>query len=388
VSLRDTTGATAAHDITSPKSIPEYDTSAMDGYAIHSHTTANASPVTPVLFRVQGSLAAGDDPRSISWPTPNTVDEMELNSCVEIMTGAIFPDRASTGKPYDACVRVEDAKIVDTPLHGGGRTIAVSHPVTPGVNKRLAGNDIREGDVMVRKGQVIRPAHILALAAVGIQSIPVVPKLRVAIVSTGRELINGKGATKDANGPYLTVAIREMGADADFVGIIGDDPTALQDHVQNLVDSGLYDLILTSGAVSKGRFDHVRAVLDKTKAEIIFHGLAIRPGHPVLFALLPEKKGRRIPLFGLPGNPGAAAACFRLLTVPYLRAVQGQPMEQPIRAVLQSECARKTTHPPPGTDWFRHGTLSASSTGQLTVHPTPEQSPAKLGPFLSANCWI
>ncbi|GAB1317795.1 molybdopterin adenylyltransferase [Madurella fahalii] len=388
VPLWESTGGIVAHNLACPKSIPEYDTSAMDGYAINSAATTGAAPETPVLFRVEGTLAAGDHPRTLLRPTADTDDQVE--PCIEIMTGAIFPEFGPKGKPYDACVKVEDTVLVDggPPQAHSDRHILVTKPVAPNANKRFANSDIRKGDVILSRGEIVGPSHIMSLAAVGLESIPLVRKPRMAIFSTGRELVNGQGATRDANGPYITAAAREMGLDVDFLGIVDDDAVSLHCQVEKMANSGLYDLVITSGAVSKGKFDHVRHVLEQLNAEIVFHGLAIRPGHPVLFALLPAKDARKTAFFGLPGNPGAAAACFRFLTVPYLRALQGQPAERPILARLSSPPGASQPKPAQPTDCFRHGIVSISLEGQLTVQPSADQSPAKLGPLLSANCWI
>lgn len=387
VTPQDAVGRTAAHDVLSPKSLPEHDTSAMDGYAVHAQATASASPDTPVLLRVQGSIMAGDDPEALNLGTGDA--DREIEPCVEIMTGAIFPDPGPLGKPYDACVRLEDT-IIAPPGASSGRYVLVTKPAAQGANKRFAGEDLREGTVIVQKGEIIRASHILPLASAGIESVPAVRKPRVAVLSTGRELTNGRGATEDANGPYLTAAARDMGLEAEFLGILDDDPARLHDHLQAAADSGVYDAVLTSGGVSKGRADHVRDVLLDAGAEIAFHGLSIRPGHPMLFALAHGKAGA-VPVFGLPGNPGAAAACFRFLAVPYLRALQGQEAERPVRAVLeQPEASRGSGRSGKcaAADKFRHGVLSASEAGQLTVRPSEEQSPAKLGPYITANCWI
>ena len=388
VSLHLAVGRTAARDILSPKSLPEHDTSAMDGYAVHAQTTASASPKSPVLLRVQGSVMAGDDPEVFNLGTGAA--DCCIEPCVEIMTGAIFPDPGPHGKVFDACVKLEDT-VIAPPGVNHRRYILVTKPVAQGANKRFAGEDIREGTTIVKEGEVIRPSHILPLASAGIEAIAVARKPRVAVLSTGRELTNGNGATADANGPYLTAAVKDMGFDADFLGILDDDPGRLHGFLQTVAGSGEYDAVLTSGGVSKGRADHVPDVLIEAGAEVVFHGLPIRPGHPVLFALIPNKAGT-IPVFGLPGNPGAAAACFRFLIVPYLRVLQGQELERPMRArldraeALNGNCrSGKTAR---AMDRFRHGVLLASETGQLTVRPSAEQSPAKLGPYIDANCWI
>ncbi|SPQ25719.1 e8baf4e9-807d-405e-a7e8-71c6db521291 [Thermothielavioides terrestris] len=381
VPLQDAIGGVPARAVLSPRSIPEYDTSAMDGYAIRSHDTTTASPDTPVVFRVMGTVAAGDEPENGLDAGP----EDGVPPCVEIMTGAIFPEG------YDACVKVEDTVAVRGPDGRCAGCIAVTRRILSGENKRFAGSDIRQGHAVLKQGDTVQPAHILPLASLGVAEVPLVRRARVGVWSTGKEMTNGKAGTKDANGPYLTAAIKEMGLEAEFLGVLDDDLATLRSHIRKAADAERYDLLLTSGAVSKGRFDYIRAALDEMGTEIMFHGLYIRPGHPVLFGLVPSKESKAA-FFGLPGNPGAAAACFRLLTVPYLRALQGQPQEQPIWASLRQRtdkrqdahsCASKQNR-----DIFRHGVLSTSPSGGLFAEASNEQSPAKLGPFRAANCWI
>lgn len=389
VPLTGAVGRSAARDILSPKSLPEHDTSAMDGYAVYAHTTTSASPQTPVLLRVEGYIAAGENPKAIQV---DMADGEAASPCVEIMTGAIFPD-GPLGRPYDACIKVEDTQLATPPTPPGDwstRHILITKPVASGMNKRFAKSDISEGDVIVRKGDVTQLSHVLPLASLGLESVPAMRRPRVGIFSTGLELMNGNGATGDANGPYLTAAARDIGVEADFLGILDDDERDVHRCLQKAGESGLYDILLTSGGVSKGKVDHVPNVLLQLGADIVFHGLSIRPGHPVLFARVPTRMGR-VSFFGLPGNPGAAAACFRFLTMPYIRALQGQEQEQPVPATLgrlQGCKASQKSDRVATMDCFRHGVLSVTSGGTLAVEPSREQSPAKLGPFASANCWI
>ncbi|KAK4099161.1 MoeA N-terminal region-like protein [Parathielavia hyrcaniae] len=382
VRLQDAIGGTAAQDVLSPKSLPEHDTSAMDGYAVRSQATATASPNTPVMFMVTGTIAAGDDPGETR--SAGAVTEQDstsgLHTCVEIMTGARFPNG------YDACVKVEDTMPVD-----GQTGILITKPVPPNANRRVAGSDILRGNVVMRQGDTIQPSHLLPLASLGMDAIPLRQRPCVGIWSTGKEIVKGNGSTRDANGPYLTAAVRDMGLQADFLGVLDDEPASLHAHVEAAAASGQFDVLLTTGGVSRGRFDHVLAVVDEMGAETIFHGLSIRPGHPVLFAMLPGE-GAKTALFGLPGNPGAAAACFRFLTVPYLKELQGQARELPVAAKLRRQPGtpgeKRTCSVKPDRDCFQHGILSVSAAGQLMVEASAEQSPFKLSPFKTANCWI
>ena len=389
VPLCGAVGRTVACDILSPKSLPEHDTSAMDGYAVYAHTTAGASSQTPVILRVEGSIAAGDNLKTIQ---PGIENGEAAEPCVEIMTGAIFPD-GPLGGPYDSCIKVEDTLIATPPTPPGNwstRHILITKPVAPGANKRFARSDISEGDVIVKEGGLIQSSHLMPLASLGLESVPAARRPRVGIFSTGLELMNGNGPTRDANGPYLTAAARGIGVEADFLGILDDDEREVHHCLRRAAESELYDVILTSGGVSKGKVDHVPNVLFQLDADIVFHGLPIRPGHPVLFARVPAQNGQ-VSFFGLPGNPGAAAACFRFLTTPYLRALQGQETEQPLPARLGrlQECkVKQNGNCEAMMDFFRHGVLSITAEGMMTVKPNREQSPAKLRPFASANCWI
>jgi len=353
----------------------------MDGYAIRSQVTVTAGFKRPVKFRIVGRIAAGDDPDNLALDSADMSDNDEAKVCVEIMTGAVFP------AGYDACVKMEDTILHEEfgPGQHHHQSISVSKPVPHGANRRLAGFDMQRGQTILREGETLRLAHVLPLASAGFTSVSLVRPPRVGILSTGKELL--RAGCSDINGPYLVAATTALGALPDFLGIVDDNMAQLELclHEAGFAGNG-YDVIVSSGAVSKGRFDFVRAVLDRMGAEVVFHGLAIRPGHPVLFALLRPAcgSGSRIPFFGLPGNPGAAAACFHFLVVPYLRAMQGQPREQPRAARL--------VNPPKvirsGLDYFQHGALLVGAGGELAVELSRDQSPAKLGPFVSANCWV
>ncbi|KAL2166086.1 hypothetical protein VTG60DRAFT_3320 [Thermothelomyces hinnuleus] len=357
----------------------------MDGYAIHSEAAKNASPQTPVMFKVLDTIKAGDDPIEIlrDMRRDCTVsDSTSENQCLEIMTGPIFPEG------YDACVKIEDTMPYDGP---GEKYVVLTKPVPCNANRRLAWSDILKDDVVIQQGAVVQPSHVLALASVGVDLMAVTRRPIVGIWSTGKEIANGKGATCDANGPYLTAATKDLGLRAEFLGILDDDPNASREVIQNTADSVDFDILITSGAVSKGKFDHLRDVLEQMGADIVFHGLGIRPGNPVLFGMLPRVRGRTA-FFGSPGNSGAAAACFRFFVVPYIRALLGQPTERPTPARLvrnpTTTRLKHGCHPMQDMDCFRHCVVPTSQTDQLIVEPSPDQCPAKLGPFTTANCWI
>jgi molybdopterin molybdotransferase len=391
VPLLDALGRVAAEDHVSPIATPPNDTSAMDGYAINSNATMNASADNPVTFVVKGTLAAGDEPIALS-----NDPEDGVYPCVEIMTGAQFP-QSTTSATFDACVKIEDTVALGrTGMHSRSKAhahIAVKKPLPSNANRRYAGGDMQKGDLIVPKGQVVRSPHIMALASVGVTEVVVQRKLRVAVWSTGNELSEGPDKNRsdsqifNSNGPYLCAALRELGVNVEYQGILSDHRSNVEAAL-NSVSVHSWDLIITTGAVSKGKFDFMLPALEELRADMHFHGVSIRPGHPVLFATTKRGAGntRSTPVFGLPGNPIATSACFRFLVVPFLRLLVGQASEQPQTAELLGSSPMFAS--PSHLDCFRHGTISNDDTGRQIVVLNSNQSPAIISHFAGSNCWV
>ncbi|KAL2837337.1 MoeA, N-terminal and linker domain-containing protein [Aspergillus pseudoustus] len=370
-----------SESIYSPISTPEFDTSAMDGFALSSVATHDASSGSPVTFEVKGTTTAGDEPHS-------TLDDPRdgVPPCVEIMTGAPFPV-GEDGDQFDCCVPVEEVTLVQNKL-SNRRYMTLSKPAQWRQHRRVAGGDFGQNDRIIEVGERINAQHIMAMASVGLTKIPVMRKPRVAIFSTGCELLSSQETSHrfmihDANGPYLTTILTKYGADVDFRGIVHDNPTAMENALLEALDEEKYDIILTSGAVSAGRCDMVPGVIDSIGGRKVFHKVAVKPGHPLLFSVLQEETAA---FFGLPGNPVAAAACLRFFVLPYLRSLQSQPPEQPHPARLQ---VPKSTRPVlsfrKDADIFRPAILSPC--GQF-VQIIEDHSPGKTKPFMHANCWV
>ncbi|KAH7312508.1 MoaB/Mog domain-containing protein [Stachybotrys elegans] len=327
VPLNQALGRVAACDLKSPRSTPEHDTSSMDGFAIDSQSTRDACRARPAIFRVQGTIAAGDDPvQSLAAWTEEMVQGAHegVEPCVEIMTGGRFPS-VGPGALLDACVPAEDVVVIKSEaateakgkFKGSGTHIAIAKPLGRNSNRRLKGEDIQEGSRILQVGQIIRASHLLPLLSLGIESVFVRPKPRISVWSTGGELLTDHARTPDMNSTYLCAVSQEFGATAIARGVLEDNVDNIVDTIKTELNESSSDIIITSGGVSVGKFDHIRSALERLGAHILFHGLDIRPGHPVWFALLPSS-GTQVAFFGLPGNPGAAAACFRFLVVPYL----------------------------------------------------------------------
>lgn len=388
-------GRIALHAIRSPETTPKFDTSAMDGYALNSEATINATEESPAVFLVRGTMAAGDEPISVSGEPVSGV-----YPCVEIMTGARFPG------PFDCCVRVEDTTSCSEES-SSRRYVKLTKPARPQQNRRLAGGDFKEGDVIVPAGAVITAAHIMAMASVGITEIEVMRKIKIAIFSTGSELLppdtenRNAHRIRDANAPYLVAVLRDWGVDADFLEVLEDDADSMVQQLQQHINRYEYDVIISTGAVSTGRFDTIPTSLERLNARVIFHQIAIRPGHPALFGAVSGSRLGEIAYFGLPGNPVATAACLRFLVNPYLRFLQGQQAEIPLKASVRPadngkadssaaslEDAQLISRFPPDTDVFRPGIFDRLSDGSLEVRLIRDHSPGKVKPFAASNCWI
>jgi molybdenum cofactor synthesis domain-containing protein len=375
----------ARHDYRCPESTPKWDTSAMDGYALNSETTQGASIESPVTYCVKGTVAAGDEPVSVSG------EECENGTypCVEIMTGARFP-ACHSGKPFDCCVRVEDT--IRTDLN----QVQILKPAKPNQNRRLAGEDFQTVDVIIRAGSIIRPHHIMALASVGFEELMVLRKPKIALFSTGKELLpedesNQGHRINDVNGPYLSAVLEDLGYDPYFLGVLEDDAALAAQKIKRHLEHQQYDVIVTTGAVSAGKFDVIREAVDKLDGKILFHKVAMRPGHPALFATIPfpgtdlTLQRSKTAFFGLPGNPIASAACLRFLVVPFVRRLSSQLAECPVTAIVRTKADISF---PPDMDVFRPATCLYRSVGRQEARLIPDHSPGKIKPFLGANCWV
>lgn len=405
IPIRLAAGRTCCKSYYSPESTPQFDTSAMDGFAVDSSTTANASAEEPLILRIVGTIAAGDEKNESVH-----IREAGNAVCFEIMTGAPFPkdDR------FDACIKVEDTISVRGPERGS-RYIQILKPAQSCQNRRLAGTDFRRGAPIITSGTTIKPHHIMALAAMGVSSVRVHRKLRIAVMSTGSELVShenlgqlGSGKIRDSNGPYIEAVLSSMGIEVTSLGIVEDNANKFQATLSQTLSENPYDMVITSGAVSMGRYDFVGAAIQAMGANVQFHKTAIRPGAPVLFATLPDQASKfqdlntppdspaqeedldrgytDIAFFGLPGNPLASVVCLRFMVVPYLRALLALPEEAPSRAILRCPSLTKQSFRKPShLQIFWHG-KHLKETGEVII--SSDQGSNKISPLLETDCWV
>ena len=361
--LAQATGTVTAAAVTARLSVPAFANAAMDGYALRASVTQTASGATPVRLAVPEVIAAGDRPRTVGGVV-----------CVEIFTGAAVPAGLDAVIPLERVTRLAAGT-------DAGPSILITEPVKPGQNIRQTAEDFLQGETVVGAGTRLRPQHLMALAACGVDEVPVVPAPRVAVLTTGNELHDrgadlAPGQIRDANGPYLRALLPLLGAELTTLGTAADNASALRDRLLELASGA--EVIVTTGGVSAGRLDLLPAAVHELGGEMVFHKVAIRPGKPVLHARLPGG----VLLFGLPGNPLAVAVGMRFFVIPALRALQGLPPESPLPAM--------TSEPVRGRGalrFFAKACVAVDPSGRRRVHMLPGQESFRIAPLLRANCW-
>ncbi|MEM4575101.1 MAG: molybdopterin biosynthesis protein [Archaeoglobaceae archaeon] len=297
VKILDATGRVLAEDVHAAVSVPPFDRATMDGYAVKAEDTFTADENSPVKLKLLGKIEAGD------WPEV----ELKNGEAIEVSTGAVIP------KGANAVVMVEFTREKEG-------FVEVFKPVSPGENLMFAGSDIMVGELILRRGTLLTHREIGLLAACGIEKVKVYKKPRVAVISTGNELIEPgeklrPGKIYDVNSYALCSAVIENGGLAKRLGIVGDDEGVMRDAILKALESA--DIVITSGSTSAGFGDKIYRVLEEI-GEVIVHGIAIKPGKPTVIAI---KDGK--PIFGLPGYPVSALTVFEVIVAPMIRNLVG-----------------------------------------------------------------
>jgi len=344
-----------ARDVVAPLDLPSFDNAAMDGYAVHAgHERIAAGSV----YRVAAMHAAGE-----------TTSAYPGAEACEIATGARMPSG------FDTVVAVERTERT-------GDHVRFTAEEAPRQNVRYAGSDIAAGVIALEKGRRIDASAIMLLAALGMERADVVRKTRMAIITTGSEL-NAcgplpEGGIHDSNGPFLHGSASSWGADVVVRARVPDTGRAFHDAVIAAREAGA-DLIVTTGAVSAGRFDFVPEALASLGARALFHKVAIRPGKPLLAARF--DKGPLV--VALPGNPIAVAVGYRFFVAPVLRAMSGLAPEQPVRIRLDAPATAR-----PGLMHFGLGALVTGDDGSRLARLIPSQAAYRIVPYAQADLWL
>ena len=309
IALPDALGRVLAIDAASRLTLPPWDNSAMDGYAVRSADVAGASPDTPIRLDVRGEVAAGHS--ATVTVTPGTA--------VRVLTGAIMPEGA------DAVVKVEDT---DAPMGAAALpdSVEVRAAVAPGRHIRRSGSDAEDGQALLSAGTRLSPAAIAVLAATGTSRVTVFRRPVVAIVSTGDELVPigqplGPASIPDSNSESIAAQAAAAGADVIRLGIATDDHADVRARLVRGIEAA--DVLVTTGGVSVGAHDVVKDVFEELGALELWR-VAIQPGKPLAFGRSKRPGGGTCLLFGLPGNPVSSFVTFELFTRPLLRRLRGE----------------------------------------------------------------
>ena len=339
-------GCVLAEAVLAPENVPTFDNSAVDGYAVIAADVATAFEA-PVELPVAGEIAAGAAGDQTLQP----------GTAIRIMTGAPVPPGA------DAVVMVEHTERLDD-----GQRVRIKAAAQQGQAIRGAGDDIAAGTRVYEAGTIIRPAVTGVLASVNARVVSIHPKARVAVLSTGDELIDdgsplSRGQIRESNKTMLIGMVAEAGATPVDHGVVRDDEALLEATLRDAAEH--CDAIITSGGVSMGDFDVVKATLSRI-ADMTWMEIAIKPAKPFALGHIVTAGGRAVPVFGLPGNPVSSMVSFELLARPALRTMMGHTAEMSrpaITAITDAELRRS----PDGKTHFQRVVGSFGADGRYHI---------------------
>jgi molybdopterin molybdotransferase len=355
IPLLQALGCVLAETVVAPIQLPPFDNSAMDGFAVVAEDTRGATPGSPARLEVLEDVPAGATPER----------QVRHGKATRVMTGAPIPPGA------DAVVIVEHTRA------GPVGTIEIFVRAAPGDNIRPAGEDIAAGETALSPGQSLGPGELGLISALGQTHVAVIRRPRVAIITTGSELVEPgqelrPGTIYNSNQAAIAASVLKSGWEVAHCLHVADDESALEQALRGCADA---DLLLTTGGVSVGEHDFVKVVLDKI-GDIRFWRVLMKPCKPVAFGTV---FGR--PLFGLPGNPVSALVTFEMLVAPALRKMSGRKDCLPlaVQATLLSEVRHR-----PGRREYRQS-VARCSDGDLVVEPSQKRGSAMLTSTVGAN---
>ena len=361
VSVLESLGRVLAEDVVAPADLPPFDRAVMDGYAVRAEDTFGARPDRPVRLKLVGRCLAGQEERPA----------IGAGECAEVATGAMMPEGA------DAVVRAEHAKRL-------GDTVEIYTPVPPGSSVDKAGRDVRAGDVVLRRGRLLRVPDVALLLALGIQAVRVFKRPRVGVLSVGDELVDPLGPEKpgrvrDVDRPMVMLALRELGAEPVDLGIAPDDVSAIRETIAEGLET--CDALITTGGISVGPADLVAGAIQGLEgAEVVVHRVAMRPGRPVALCLV---RGR--PVICLPGPPAACYLAFLMFARPVLLRLMGvEPGLVPVWPTARAVLARRVPSRVGITDLVR-ARLTLRPDGRLVAEPVALRGAGMLSTLTGAS---
>lgn len=365
VPVLEAVGRVAAADLVSDMDVSPFAHSAMDGFAVRAEQLATASEEQPVELDVIAEIPAGS-----TYNGP-----IEDGQCVRIMTGAPLPEAA------DSVVKYEIVGVVSGDGKPGS-TVSFTAPVKQGDNVRAAGEEAKEGEVIVHAGDIINPAGVGFLAGCGVMEVPVYARPRVAVISIGSELVAppakpGPGQIRNSNAFAMAACVHEAGGVAQIYPIVEDTQEALAAVVKEAAQN--HDFVVTTGGASNGDFDFIKPVVDSL-GELLMTTVNMRPGKAQTFGLVDGT-----PVFGLPGNPAAAYMGFQMLIRPALRKMQGYSHYEFPTVIAKVATDIKKKDP---RRIYTRAILTKNDQGELVATPAKNQSSGLFGPLQKSNCVI
>ena len=368
ISTLDSLYRVCAKNILSPSKNPLSDNTAFDGFALLAKDTKGLSRRKVKKFKILRSIGAGDDPK---------IKNYKKNSSVEIMTGGVIP------KPFDSIIPVEKVKYF--PSKKKASHIIVDHEIKKFSFIRFSGEDFNLKDIVIKKGELIQPKHIMALTTLGIKDLYVKKKPKIIFFGTGNEIVDYKKKNiydwevRNSNNHYFMSFGKSLHYQIIDGGVIKDNhQKKLKEKLKKSLKSDV-DIFATSGAISAGKFDFIPELINKLGFKTYFKGVSIKPGRPIMFS----KFGRKEKLFfGLPGNPISCAAGFRFFIYPLLRNSLGMLKEEKFKAKLINKYSKRKdfTH-------FARCLINVNSKGLVELQVLQEQQSHRIKSFTKANCW-
>jgi molybdopterin molybdotransferase len=364
VSLDDALGRICAKDIIAPEDLPPYPRSTMDGYAVRANDTFGASEGLPAYLAISGNVQMGEYPET--GPS--------AGSCYSIATGGILPPGTNAVVMLEHTIKVDE------------QMTEIIKPVAVGDNIINAGDDVRKGQVILSQGQLLRPQELGLLAGLGIDSVSVFRRVRVGIISTGDEIVPYSetpppGKIRDMNGVNLAALVRSINGLPHYHGITADNEESLASTLKEALAGN--DIALLSGSSSVGTRDLGEKVIEKIgQPGILLHGIAIKPGKPVIIARAGDKM-----VYGLPGHPVSAAVAFDLFVRPVLKHMSGRQSDTlPQHRLIKAGLARNLNSSSGRTDFVRVR-LERQENEEMTAIPILGKSGA-LSTMVKAHGYI
>ena len=358
-------GRVSSENVYSPCDYPSANNTAFDGFAINSLDTENLNKNNTRKFKIIKTLAAGDNPK---------INNIKKFTTVEVMTGALVC------KPFNSVIPIE--KIKYFPNKKSPKFIIIDNKVKKYEHIRFSGSDFKKGEKVISKGEIVKPSHVLAFKTLGIEKISVKKILKIAFYTTGNEITNKKyipnWKIRNSNSDYIKSFLKNFPVSFKEKNILRDnDEKKFKNQIEKNMKIGT-DIVITSGAISAGKFDFVPKVVKKFKLKKLFKGVAIRPGKPIMFA----KFNKSMVFFGLPGNPISSVACFRFFVLPFIFSSLNSTENKKIIAFNQRKFVKKKLF-----TRFIKGNLTFSNKGVVMFEPFRGQESFRINPFIKTNAW-